>query len=233
MPGYVYNTSTANNNPNPFTTPQAPYLTVVPDSLNGFNYIFGAGPSAVQTYQLSGGNLAAGNVSISASASFELSTTGLSFSPSLSLPIQAGIVLGQPVTVYVRLKAGLAQGQYGWEAQIHSGGGAPSANVFCLGEVNSSTSIYEFNGKSDLILWPNPIIQNQITILLNNRPTGYYSIAIHDLQGRLLSKQTTRIILEQAQTIQLPDLSSGSYIIGLHDMEGNQIGTYRFSKLQN
>ena len=24
MPGYVYNTSTANNNPNPFTTPQAP-----------------------------------------------------------------------------------------------------------------------------------------------------------------------------------------------------------------
>ena len=231
QPGFVFNTSTASNNPLPFTTPQAPYLTVSPDSLLGFNYMFGAGPSLAQTYQLSGGNLTSGNVSISASAAFEISTNGQTFNPTLSLPIQGGVVLGQPLTLYVRMKSGLAQGQYGWENQIHVGGGAPAVNLFCLGEVNSNTEIVENGEIPAFTFWPNPSTQNYFFAMLSNSPEGSYYVTIHDIQGRLLVEQKSGFSPAQAQTIELPHLNSGSYIIAISDLEGNLLGRQRFVKI--
>jgi len=232
QPGFVFNTSTAANNPFPFTTPQAPYLSLSPDSVFGFSYVMGAGPSAAQIYQLSGGNLSGGSVAILASADFELSANGQSFSPTLSIPIQGGVVLGQPVSLHVRMKAGLPLGTHGWSAQIHTGGGAPPVNLHCLGEVVSATSIDETTGRPALSFWPNPIAQNHITAALNASPSGLYSINIHEIQGRCLSEQRIWFSDAQPQTIQLPNLSSGTYFITVSDMQGQFLGRYRFIKIQ-
>ena len=232
QPGFVFNTSTAANNPFPFTTPQAPYLSLSPDSVFGFSYVMGAGPSAAQIYQLSGGNLSGGSVAILASADFELSANGQSFSPTLSIPIQGGVVLGQPVSLHVRMKAGLPLGTHGWSAQIHTGGGAPPVNLHCLGEVVSATSIDETTGRPALSFWPNPIAQNHITAALNTSPSGLYSINIHEIQGRCLSEQRIWFSDAQPQTIQLPNLSSGTYFITVSDMQGQFLGRYRFIKIQ-
>ena len=232
QPGFVFNTSTAANNPFPFTTPQAPYLSLSPDSVFGFSYVMGAGPSAAQIYQLSGGNLSGGSVAILASADFELSANGQSFSPTLSIPIQGGVVLGQPVSLHVRMKAGLPLGTHGWSAQIHTGGGAPPVNLHCLGEVVSATSIDETTGRPALSFWPNPIAQNHITAALNASPSGLYSISIHEIQGRCLSEQRIWFSDAQPQTIQLPNLSSGTYFITVSDMQGQFLGRYRFIKIQ-
>jgi hypothetical protein len=232
QPGFVFNTSTAANNPFPFTTPQAPYLSLSPDSVFGFSYVMGAGPSAAQIYQLSGGNLSGGSVAILASADFELSANGQSFSSTLSIPIQGGVVLGQPVSLHVRMKAGLPLGTHGWSAQIHTGGGAPPVNLHCLGEVVSATSIDETTGRPALSFWPNPIAQNHITAALNASPSGLYSINIHEIQGRCLSEQRIWFSDAQPQTIQLPNLSSGTYFITVSDMQGQFLGRYRFIKIQ-
>jgi hypothetical protein len=232
QPGFVFNTSTAANNPFPFTTPQAPYLSLSPDSVFGFSYVMGAGPSAAQIYQLSGGNLSGGSVAILASADFELSANGQSFSPTLSIPIQGGVVLGQPVSLHVRMKAGLPLGTHGWRAQIHTGGGAPPVNLHCLGEVVSATSIDETTGRPALSFWPNPIAQNHINAALNASPSGLYSINIHEIQGRCLSEQRIWFSDAQPQTIQLPNLSSGTYFITVSDMQGQFLGRYRFIKIQ-
>ena len=232
QPGFVFNTSTAANNPFPFTTPQAPYLSLSPDSVFGFSYVMGAGPSAAQIYQLSGGNLSGGSVAILASADFELSANGQSFSPTLSIPIQGGVVLGQHVSLHVRMKAGLPLGTHGWSAQIHTGGGAPPVNLHCLGEVVSATSIDETMGRPALSFWPNPIAQNHITAALNASPSGLYSINIHEIQGRCLSEQRIWFSDAQSQTIELPNLSSGTYFITVSDMQGQFLGRYRFIKIQ-
>lgn len=113
-----------------------PALTATPSSLSGFTYVTGNGPSAVQSYQLSGNNLVgSGNISVTAPTNYEISTNGTTFSASLSLPFGSSVITGQPVTISVRLKAGLAIGNYNAEAITHSGGGAANLTVNCSGSV--------------------------------------------------------------------------------------------------
>lgn len=116
-----------------------PVLTVSPSVLNGFNYTEGSGPSAVQTYTLSGNELeGSGNVTVTAPANYEVSSDGTTFSASLSLPFASGVITGQPLTISVRLKAGLSAGNYNNEAIVNAGGGATEKTVTCNGSVTSS-----------------------------------------------------------------------------------------------
>ncbi len=116
-----------------------PMLTVNPNTLNGFTYIEGNGPSAIQTYQLSGTNLeGTGNVTVTAPVDYEISSNGTTFTASLTYPIASGIITGQPVTVSVRLKAGLAVGNYNAETIVNSGGGVTNKVVTCNGSVTST-----------------------------------------------------------------------------------------------
>ncbi|MBW6491395.1 MAG: DUF5017 domain-containing protein [Lentimicrobium sp.] len=115
-----------------------PVLTVNPSVLNGFTYIEGSGPSATQTYQLSGTNLeGTGNIVVTAPANYEISSDGTTFFASLNFPFAAGVITGQPKTVSVRLKAGLAVGNYNGELISNSGGGATDKTVACNGSVTS------------------------------------------------------------------------------------------------
>lgn len=114
----------------------APVITVAPSSLSGFDYIIGNGPSAVQTYTISAVNLeGTGNVSVTAPADYEVSSDGTAFSASLDLPFASGEITGQPLTISVRLKAGLAVGDYNGQQIVHAGGNAPNGIVTCSGSV--------------------------------------------------------------------------------------------------
>lgn len=113
-----------------------PALAVSPATLTGFTYIIGNGPSAAQTYTLSGMNLTgSGNIVATAPADYEVSLNGTTFTATLNVPYAGGVITGQPVTIYTRLKAGLAAGNYNNELIVHTGGSAVNTSVTCSGNV--------------------------------------------------------------------------------------------------
>jgi len=113
-----------------------PTITIAPTSLTGFQYALGSGPSASQSYSLSGSNLspAAGNITITPSVNYQVSLDNTTFSSvAITKSYSGGALSSTPV--YVRLKAGLALGNYNLENIGNSGGGATAVNVSCSGTV--------------------------------------------------------------------------------------------------
>lgn len=112
-----------------------PTLAISPSILNGFNYLEGNGPSTAQSYTVSGANLtgAPGNITVTGSTNYEVSTDNLNFSGSANIPYTAATL--DAVTVYTRLKAGLAGGSYNGETISHTGGGVTNALLTCNGSV--------------------------------------------------------------------------------------------------
>ena len=100
-----------------------PQLTVSVSELSGLDYVYGAGPSEIQSFEVGGENLTH-NVTVSPSENFEISTlSGDLFQPenpiSIDLP-ESGSLSG--FTVYVRLKAGLEAGTYSEQIAVTSEG---------------------------------------------------------------------------------------------------------------
>ena len=89
-----------------------PVVTVMPLTLAGFTYMEGNGPSAEQSFTVSGFNLT-GDVTINNAAHYEISlTSGTNFNAqsTITLAPVAGNI--EETTIYVRLMAGLAAGDY-------------------------------------------------------------------------------------------------------------------------
>jgi hypothetical protein len=124
------------------TTPLTPPgITVSTATLTGFAYVQSAGPSASQTYNVSGTNLtpASGNINIAASTNFEVSTDNSTFSSgSVNIGYTGGALAA--TSVYVRLKAGLSVGSYNSEIIANTGGGATAKNVTVSGTVSTSST---------------------------------------------------------------------------------------------
>ncbi|MBP9873571.1 MAG: hypothetical protein KBC60_06015, partial [Haliscomenobacter sp.] len=116
-------------------TSAGPTITASPASLTGFTYNQGSGPSASQSYTLSATNLspAAGDLTVTGSANYEVSTDNSTFTGSVNVAY-TGSALGS-TPIYVRLKAGLSAGTYNSETVANSGGGAAAQNVTCSGSV--------------------------------------------------------------------------------------------------
>ena len=118
-------------------TPAAatPSLSTSVTTLNGFQYLLGAGPSASQTYNLSGSNLspASGTLTVTGTTHYEVSTNNSTFSNSVTFPYSGSTLSATPV--YIRLMTGLALGTYNGENVTNSGGGATTVNVTCSGTV--------------------------------------------------------------------------------------------------
>lgn len=115
---------------------QNPTITASPTVLNGFSYIFGFGPSAIQNFVVSGSNLSSA-ISLTAPADFELSLFGgAAFvgNATLTLPQVEGVVAG--TTIYVRMKAGRAINSYTGNVQLTSSG-AVSKTVALSGQVSA------------------------------------------------------------------------------------------------
>ncbi|MDR3665993.1 MAG: hypothetical protein P4L35_04010 [Ignavibacteriaceae bacterium] len=118
----------------------SPTLSVSTGTLSGFSYITGAGPSANQTYTVTGTNLSpsSGSITTQCLTDYEVSTNGSTFFPSVSLSYTGGAL--STTTIYVRLKAGLSIGNYNSETVSNAGGSATTQNVTCSGVVNSVPS---------------------------------------------------------------------------------------------
>ncbi len=113
-----------------------PTLNLSAATLSGFNYAFSsAGPSASQSFNVSGLKLAGfpGDIKVSGSTDFEVSTDNSVYSDSVKITFTAETLSSTPV--YVRLKAGLAIGNYSTESISVSGGGAPAKTLTCSGAV--------------------------------------------------------------------------------------------------
>ena len=113
-----------------------PTLTATPNSLSGFSYVVGNGPSDSQSYTLTGANLEGeGDITVTACEYFEISLNGEDFYETLTIPFANGVITDQPVTIYVRLIEGLEIGNYTCTI-THEGGGATTV-VSLSGTVRS------------------------------------------------------------------------------------------------
>lgn len=120
------------------TNASAPGFTFSTSSLSGLSYPFGSGPSAESTLTISGDNLTS-NIVITPPANYEISlTSGAGFvaAPStLSVNQSGGNIVGEPRTLYVRLKSGLAIGTYNNEVFSATSTGAVSRSFTASGTV--------------------------------------------------------------------------------------------------
>ncbi|MFC7774653.1 hypothetical protein [Flavobacterium sp. GCM10027622] len=117
-----------------------PNISVSASSLSNFTYVVGLGPSAEQNFEVSGSNLTA-NLTLNAPTDYEISTTsGVGFSSSVSLTSTSGTVAS--TSIFVRLKSGLALGNYNSESIICSSTGATNQSVICSGSVTNPSTVF-------------------------------------------------------------------------------------------
>ena len=95
-----------------------PVVAVTPMTLNGFTYVEGNGPSAEQSFIISGMNLS-NNITITGAEDYEISTTsGENFNAQETIVLTPSNGTIEETTVYVRLKAGLEIADYNEEISI-------------------------------------------------------------------------------------------------------------------
>jgi hypothetical protein len=123
------------NNGQTLSSGSGPTITVTPTSLSGFSYLEGGGPSASQSYDLSGSDLtpASGDITVTGSTNYEVSLNDADFSGSANVGYTGGTLAS--TTIYVRLKAGLPLDIYDGETISNEGGSATAQNVLCNGAV--------------------------------------------------------------------------------------------------
>ena len=112
-----------------------PVVTVTPLTLTGFSYIEGNGPSAEQSFTVSGLNLSA-NVIVTEATDYEISLVsgdGFIAQSTLTLSLDNGTL--EETTIYVRLKAGLEVGEYDNENITVSCADVDDIEVTCSGSV--------------------------------------------------------------------------------------------------
>jgi len=97
-------------------TPASPAITVSETALSGFEYYVGFGPSANQTFDVSGVNLIA-DIVITPTSSYEVSDGG-AYGSSVTLTPVGGVV---PLTsISIRLKSGYGAGTYNGTTTINT-----------------------------------------------------------------------------------------------------------------
>ncbi|MDP2059814.1 MAG: lamin tail domain-containing protein [Flavobacteriaceae bacterium] len=118
------------------SVPTSATINASPSSLTGFNYTEFSGPSAQQSFAVSGTNLT-DDITLSAPAGYEISTvSGSGFGNAILLVPTSGSVVS--TTIYVRLKAGLTAGTYN-QVLTTASAGATTRNISLAGNVVAST----------------------------------------------------------------------------------------------
>jgi hypothetical protein len=114
-----------------------PVVTVTPLALTGFTYMEGNGPSDEQSFTVSGLNLS-GNVVIAEAADYEISlASGDDFAAQSTITLNHSNGTVEETSVYVRLKAGLAVGEYNDEDVTVTCADVDDIEVTCSGNVTA------------------------------------------------------------------------------------------------
>ncbi|MBR1513208.1 MAG: choice-of-anchor J domain-containing protein [Bacteroidales bacterium] len=113
-----------------------PTLSATPNTINGFSYIEGEGPSTSQSYNLTGANLLGeGDIMVLVTEGFEISLDDETYGEELEIAYADGQIVDQPVTIYVRMAEGLEVGSY--DGTIMHEGGEAYTEVSLAGVVHS------------------------------------------------------------------------------------------------
>lgn len=150
--------SIANNDAakNPYTfaiqgTGISPTTTVSATALSNFTYVVGNGPSAFQSFNVSGSNLTA-NLVVTPPTNYEISQTsgGTYVSSAISLTPTSGSIASTPI--YVKLKAGLAVGNYNSETISVASTGVTAKTVTLSGSVTAPAPKMVVKGNNVIIV---------------------------------------------------------------------------------
>jgi hypothetical protein len=227
-----------------------PIINISESSLSGFSYEVGSGPSAEQTFTVSGTNLTA-DISISAPEHFEISkTSGSDFTSSLTFAQSDGSV--NETIIYARLKAGLATGSYSSENITCSCEGADDRIITCSGTVTSPPMHYRskitgnwgdnstWESSTDQTTWSNASLSptsNDYTITIQNGHTITIDASV--TADQILVESGGQLSIASGQILTLNDgtetdldingtvLNSGTLIIGTNATWAvNSDGTY-------
>ena len=116
--------------------PNQAVVTVSTSALSGFTYEIDNGPSASQSFTVTGVNLS-GPISISAPANFKISSNALMWGGSVNLNPVGGTVAEK--IIYVRMDSGLSCGTYSGDITISSSGVA-NQSIALSGSVTVPTA---------------------------------------------------------------------------------------------
>lgn len=209
-----------------------PTINFSPSILNGFTYFVGSGPSASQSFTVSGINLTT-NLLLTAPTNYEISlTSGSGFTSILSLVPSSGTVTS--TTIYVRLITGLSIGNYNGQNIAITSTGASSQSVTCNGSVigSSASDIISLGGESIFVsslindpivtttaqgvqVWEFRIRDGGATVDADNLPTIVNSITLTQNVGNQIN--------DWADAIQSVALFNGSTKIAEGVVSTNQI----------
>jgi hypothetical protein len=118
-----------------------PTLSASAAALSGFSYVFGSGPSAIDTLEFSGSSLTGNVTSLGGLADFEFSSDGIIWGDGSGSSVDfTSLNAGNNEPVYFRLKAGLAEGSYS-ESITFSSAGAIDVTISLSGDVTAAPCV--------------------------------------------------------------------------------------------
>jgi hypothetical protein len=150
--------------------PNVPALSLSTNSIPSFSTISGTA-SAASTYTISGSDLTA-NATVTAPNNFELSSDGTTYSSSLNLVRNGTTLVGQPLTIYVRVKSSAPSGILSGSI-THTSTGATTKTITVSATVmaiqpttlSSSISFSAVTSESFTINWTNGNGSNHLVLI--------------------------------------------------------------------
>ncbi len=151
-------------------TPSVPALNLSTNSLSSFSTISGTASTAA-TYTISGVDLTADAV-VTAPTDFEVSTDGTTYANSVTLTRSGTTLVGQPITLYIRVISGAASGIINGTI-THTSTGATTKNISVTATVlatqpSSPSSNVSFTGvtsESFTVNWTNGTGSNHLVLI--------------------------------------------------------------------
>tara|TARA_R110000796_G_scaffold162344_1_gene279138 strand:- start:22879 stop:24432 length:1554 start_codon:yes stop_codon:yes gene_type:complete len=175
-------------------SPAGPNIIFVPNTLNGFTYVDGSGPSAAQSFTTAGSTLVA-NITVSASTDYEISTTeGGSYSASTTLVPVSGTVA--TTILWTRLKSGFVSGN------------SPFNGSLIATSTSATTRTIITNGTVTVVpasISTTPTSLSGFTYVQGSGPSGVQSISV---SGDTL---TNDIIISGDTDYEVASTSGGTY----------------------
>ena len=156
------------------TSPTCNPMVGITESLSSFTYVYGAGPSASQSFTVSGSNLT-NNVTVAAPANYEVCLTAAgTYGSSVSIAQVAGEI--DNTMVYIRLKEGLNVGSYnGGVVTVSSTGAIDATSAALTGSVTKAAATMAFTPDVyEATYEGSPVIVN-FMLTLNGDGTVAYS----------------------------------------------------------
>ena len=171
-----------------------PVVTVTPLALTGFTYMEGNGPSDEQSFTVSGLNLS-GNVVIAEADDYEISlASGDDFAAQSTITLNPSNGTIEEASVYVRLKAGLAVGEYNDEDVTVTCADVDDIEVTCSGNVTAQPvpgDDYIRISDVDALAAGNRVI---LAARYNETADAYLAIANTLTSGKLTTTEFTSVM---------------------------------------